>query len=206
MLCLVIETATAACSVALIKDGNVIASQHETVGRGHAERLIPMIADLPNGGRADQIFVGCGPGSFTGVRVGIAAARGLGIGWNVPVQGFSTLALIAAGGFAAWPDTDTLGVVIEGGHGELFVQHFRRDPFTALDDLQSLPLDKAVAVADAYHVVGNAAHRIVESRGNGSAKDIQPMAAQLIHVPTPLTSLKPTPIYGRAPDAKPIDA
>src|SRR5690606_29145709 len=92
---LVIETATAACSVALIEDGVVIAALHETVGRGHAERLIPMIAELPGAGRADVIRVDCGPGSFTGIRVGLAAARALGLGWGVPVSGFSSLSLIA---------------------------------------------------------------------------------------------------------------
>src|SRR3546814_5129230 len=54
-LTLVIDTATAACSVALIDDGRAVADRHEIVGRGHAERLLPMIAELPGGGRADDI-------------------------------------------------------------------------------------------------------------------------------------------------------
>ena len=87
---LVIDTATAACSVALIAGDQVIDRRHEVVGRGHAERLVPMIAELglggPGGGRAERILVDCGPGSFTGIRVGIAAARGLAIGWGVPVE------------------------------------------------------------------------------------------------------------------------
>src|ERR1700712_731470 len=108
---LVIETATAACSVALIEDGRVVAPMHEIVGRGHAERLVPMIAELPRGGRADAILVDVGPGSFTGIRVGIAAARGLGLGWGIPVHGYSSLALIAAAAFAADPALDRLAVV-----------------------------------------------------------------------------------------------
>src|SRR3569623_1633380 len=119
---LVIETATAACSVALIEHGRVIASIHEVVGRGHAERLVPMIAELPDGGRAGSILGDCGPGSFTGSRVGIAAARGLGLGWGVPVRGFSSLPLVAASAFAADPTLDRLAVVLEGGHGEVFMQ------------------------------------------------------------------------------------
>eukprot|EP01035_Chromulina_nebulosa_P007130 gene7130-9613_t len=66
MLTLVIETATAACSVALIADGAIVAARHEVVGRGHAERLLPMIAELPGGGRADHILVDGGPPQRSG--------------------------------------------------------------------------------------------------------------------------------------------
>src|SRR3954470_20342224 len=121
---LVIETATAACSVALLRGGEVLASAHAVVGRGHAERLIPMIGGLPGQGRAARILVDVGPGSFTGVRVGLAAARGLAIGWGSDVVGYSSLALIAAAGFAGDPSLDSLAVVVEGGHGEVFMQTF----------------------------------------------------------------------------------
>ncbi|MEE2916267.1 MAG: tRNA (adenosine(37)-N6)-threonylcarbamoyltransferase complex dimerization subunit type 1 TsaB, partial [Pseudomonadota bacterium] len=91
-----IDTATAACSVALFEDGRLIDARHAVVGRGHAERLVPMIAELPDGGRADHILVDVGPGSFTGIRVGIAAARGLALGWGASVSGYGALALVAA--------------------------------------------------------------------------------------------------------------
>ena len=94
---LVIESATAACSVALIDGETLIDERHEIVGRGHAERLIPMISEMLGDRRPDAILVDCGPGSFTGVRVGLAAAQGLAIGWGVPLAGYSAMALIAAG-------------------------------------------------------------------------------------------------------------
>ena len=92
---LVIETATAACSVALLDGDTVVAERHDVVGRGHAERLLPLIAELPDGGRAEAIRVDLGPGSFTGIRVGIAAARGLALGWGVAATGYPSTALLA---------------------------------------------------------------------------------------------------------------
>lgn len=196
---LVIETATAACSVALIDAGAVVASAHEVVGRGHAERLVPMIAALPDGGRADAILVDCGPGSFTGIRVGIAAARGLGLGWNVPVRGFSSLPLVAAAAFAADAGLDRLAVVLEGGHGEVFMQPFSRDPLVATADFASLPPSDAMARLDAT-AVGNGV-RFLSQGGREQLPD----AADVVLLPSALTDLPPRPIYGRAPDAKPME-
>lgn len=198
MRTLVIETATAACSVALIEAGAVIASAHEVVGRGHAERLVPMIAELPDGGRADMILVDCGPGSFTGIRVGIAAARGLGLGWGVPVRGFSSLPLVAAAAFAADTGLDRLAVVLEGGHGEVFMQPFSRDPFVATADFASLPPAEAMARLDAT-AVGNGVRFL--SQGGRTAL---PDAADVVRLPPAQIDLPPRPIYGRAPDAKPM--
>src|SRR5687768_17200227 len=98
MRTLVIETATEACSVALF-DGEqriYIGGTCEIIGRGHAERLVPMIAELPDKGRAGRVVVSLGPGSFTGVRIGLAAARALGLAWRAQVLGYPTLALVAA--------------------------------------------------------------------------------------------------------------
>ena len=95
---LALDTSTAACSAALFDgSGACVASADELIGRGHAERLVPMLDELLAGRRADRVIVGVGPGSFTGIRVGIAAAQGLAIGWGCEVAGMSSLALIAAG-------------------------------------------------------------------------------------------------------------
>ncbi len=184
MRTLVIETATSSCSVALFDGDAVVAHDSAIVGRGHAERLMPMIAALPGGGRADTIRVDCGPGSFTGIRVGIAAARGLGFGWGVDVHGFSSLALIAAHWFAQTPDA-AITVVIDGGHGEKFVQSFVRDRLDAPTALQSLPAaDVVITGPVAGETPPDARHAMLLGD----------------HV------LPVRPIYGRAPDAKPMAA
>ena len=96
MRTLVIDSATDACSVALFDDESLIAGEWRQLGRGHVEALVPMIAALPGKGRADRIAVALGPGSFTGLRVGLAAARALALAWGSEVVGYSTLALVAA--------------------------------------------------------------------------------------------------------------
>jgi tRNA threonylcarbamoyl adenosine modification protein YeaZ len=200
---LVIETATAACSVALIDGGALIAEQHVEVGRGHAEQLVPMIAQLPDGGRADAILVDCGPGSFTGIRVGVAAARGLAFGWGVPVHGFSSLPLVAAGAFAADPGIDALAVVLEGGHGEVFMAAFDRQ-FAQLAPFASLKPDAALAQLGGRVAVGNGVRHLAALNDSLDLRDALPRAADARLLPPMLTALPPRPIYGRAPDAKPI--
>jgi tRNA threonylcarbamoyl adenosine modification protein YeaZ len=206
MRLLVIETATEACSVALVEDGVVIDARHELVGRGHAERLVPMIGELPDGGRADRILVDCGPGSFTGVRVGLAAARALGLGWGAEVSGFTSLALIAAGAFAADPALAIVTVAIVGGHGELFLQRYAASPFDTLTDLASLPPERAAAAAGTDVAVGSGAALLTGARGGGEARDAWPKAADILLLPPALCALPPSPIYGRAPDARPAAA
>lgn len=204
MRALVIETATAACSVALVEGHAVIASAHITVGRGHAERLLPMIADLPDGGRCDEILVDCGPGSFTGIRVGVAAARGLGLGWGVPVRGYSSLALIAAAGFAPRPQVNALAVIMEGGHGEVFMQGFTCPPFATAEDLVSLHPAAAIEQLSGRHLIGNGIRFLTALAPGLEATEALPNAIDLLHLPDSFTRLPATPIYGRAPDAKPM--
>lgn len=207
-----IETATSVCSVALLENGAVVASARENVGRGHAERLLPMIAALPDGGRSDAVLVDCGPGSFTGIRVGVAAARGLGLGWSVPVNGYSSLALLAAGHFADQEQAREVGppteagpvtVAIQAGHGQVFVQSFAGNPVAALDALASL-LPEVAAEHACDFLIGNAAAAIAGERGTGEAFDRAFDARDAAHLTPPLSSLPPMPIYGRDADAKPM--
>ncbi len=199
---LVIDTATAACSVALIEGDAVHAERHEIVGRGHAERLLPMIAALPEGGRAGAILVDVGPGSFTGVRVGIAAARALALGWGVGARGYSSTALVAAAEFARDPALDRLAVVLEGGHGELFMQPFSQ-PFADDGPLFSLRPDAALAALDGRRAVGSGIRWLGET---GDAIEALPRAADARLLPPDCRALPPSPIYGRAPDAVPLSA
>lgn len=199
---LVIDSASEACSVALLEDGAVVDHRHEVIGRGHAERLVPLIAELAGGGRADVVVAGCGPGSFAGVRIAVAAARGLALGWQVSVQGFSTLALVAAG---AADDIAAAGgalVVMEGGHGQWFVQPFAAD-LSPRAEIRSLLPDEAVLIADAL-VVGNRAEPFVARRGVGRALAALPDARAFLRLPPAALIDQPSPIYGRAPDAKPM--
>jgi tRNA threonylcarbamoyladenosine biosynthesis protein TsaB len=197
---LVIDSATAACSVALLgEDGTLIDARHEIVGRGHAERLVPMIGDLLGGRRPASILVDCGPGSFTGVRVGLAAAHGLAIGWRIPLAGYSSLALVAAAS-----GEREVAVALLGGHGELFVQSYGGDPLRPLAELASLAAAAAAVSVRADLVLGSGAETLVATRGFGRWADALPRAADVWALPPPLRSLPPRPIYGRAPDAKPM--
>lgn len=200
---LVIETATAACSVALIEDGAVIGARHEVVGRGHAERLVPMIAELPEGGRAARILVDCGPGSFTGVRVGIAAARGLALGWGAEAFGYSSMAIVAAAGFARNPDWPSLAVVLEGGHGEVFMQAFDAQ-LAPVSALVSLRPEAALALVQGRPAIGNGVRFLQALDDTAPLTEALPSAADAVLLSLPLATLPPRPIYGRAPDAKPL--
>lgn len=196
---LAFDTSTAACTAALFdEEGTCLGSRNELIGRGHAERLVPMISELLDGRRADQILVGVGPGSFTGIRVAIAAAHGLAIGWEAELDGMSSLALLAAG-FDSEVD---IAVAMAGGHGELFVQQFNSEARLPTTDVANLAPVDAAAIVTAELVIGSGARLLVEARGSGKAREGWPSAADAMKVCEQLRTLAPRPLYGRAPDAR----
>ena len=196
---LAIDTSTAACSAALFdSDGTCLAHRDELIGRGHSERLVPMLDEMLAGRRADTILVGTGPGSFTGIRVGIAAAQGLAIAWDCELKGMSSLALLAAGADA---DGD-VAAAVDGGHGELFVQQFGGRTLQPESELLNLPPSEAAGTIGAELVVGPGANALVEARGRGRAAAGWPSAQDALRLPETLRSLAPKPIYARAPDAR----
>jgi len=183
-LILALDTSTAACTAALLlPDGTIVASRDEEIGRGHAERLVPMIAEMLEGHVPTRLLVGVGPGSFTGLRVGIAAAHGLAIGWSIPLAGMNSLALLAA---AALPGEGKVAAAI-----------------TATGPILNLSPEKAAAKVDAPLVVGSGAQALVAERGSGEALSLAPIASRALMLPELLRLLDCKPIYVRAPDARP---
>lgn len=201
---LAIETASEACSIALFEGDALLAHDHRMMGRGHAEALVPMIAALPDKGRADCILVSLGPGSFTGVRIGLATARALGFAWGANVLGYPTLALIAAQSRALHAGTAQT-VCVHGGHGEWFVQDFAEDGLP-LAPVASVTPDAAAQRPVNLLIAGNRADALA-ARVEGERLVLPALLpdARAIPLLAPgLFTANLTPIYGRGADATPM--
>lgn len=211
---LVIDCATPALSIALFDGETCLDACHRELGRGHAEALMPAIAALPDGGRADHIFVDVGPGSFTGVRVGVAAARALGFAWGVPVHGFGCLDLVAAMVRARAAPADPFPVVMIGGHGELFwaICPPAGDPHAAEPlAVTSTTIAQLTQQLDQTTVYGSGAQTLIAARAadrrpGGEAIPLLPDARCIGLLSQAQTNLPPRPVYGRGADAKPMAA
>ena len=200
---LAIDTSTIACSVALFEDGALIAADHAEIGRGHAEKLIPAIAQLPDRGKAETILVNCGPGSFTGVRIGISAAKALALAWGADVRGYNGLALVAVQALNQLDRPRPVCVAMHAGHGEYFVQNFAATgeplaPFATLDP------EQAASHVEADVIAGSAAADLAAVVGAYIHFSILPNAAHVSLMASDMKKLPAKPIYGRKPDALPV--
>lgn len=203
---LVIDTATPACSVALFEDGHMLAGDYRLLGRGHAEHVVAMIAALPDNGKAQQIMVNCGPGSFTGIRVGLAAAKALGMAWNAKITGYNCLqlsAIMVSGQNAAQTeqhhDNTDIFIANIAGHGELFGQLFDAHG-QPLSPLWTLPPEQMKPLVTADIIEGTGVAMLNSEHAVTLHPDARAFPAD---TPNIITQLPVTPIYGRAPDAVP---
>ena len=126
---LAIDTATDACSATLLSGRHVAAHQSVEMERGQAEALIPMIVEVVDlaGAAFDDlsaVAVTIGPGAFTGLRIGLAAARGIGLAAGIPVIGLTTLETIAAAVPASERNDATIAAVVESKRSDIYLQSF----------------------------------------------------------------------------------
>ncbi len=204
MKVLVIDTALNACTAAVFDGDRPLGVRVEPMAKGHQERIGGLVRDaVADAGGFEgiaRIGVTVGPGSFTGLRVGLAFAQGLGAALGVPVVGISTLAGLAR---SADGGAGTTAAVIDARRGQVYLQTFEGGVAT---------LSSAALGLDAARETLAAADRIWA--GNGAALVTDNLAIEPLTVPTPaaLAALTiaadpaeapPKPLYLRAPDATP---
>jgi tRNA threonylcarbamoyl adenosine modification protein YeaZ len=148
---LAFDSALGACSVVVWCGDSVAARRAERRARGHAEALMPMIeAAMVESGLAfaglDHLAVTVGPGTFTGIRIGLAAARGLGLATGLGVLGVTTLETVAAGARETVRDGEAIVVALDARRGEVYTQTF---------DPELRALDAAAACAPAVAAAPN---------------------------------------------------
>jgi len=212
MRLLAIDTSLEACSVGVVSDGAPPVLHSEVIGRGHAERLFGMIRSaMAEAGLAftdlDRIAVTVGPGSFTGLRVGIATARGLALVVECPVVGIGTLAVHAATARAMAGPRPVLAL-LDARRGELYGQAFAADgtpvgePEIAGAEVFAARVTPGMVLAGSGADIVAAQKRVaVDIVHRRSAPDL---AALLDLARSALdTGLPPRPLYLRAPDARP---
>lgn len=217
---LAMDTAGAACSVALWRDGRVQAKRFEPMLRGQSERLIPMIQDIMSEAKArfselDAIAVTVGPGGFTGVRIGLATARGLALACRRPVIGISNFLALAAAACGEAAQGRWLAVLIDAKRRDLYAQAFDAElrPQTQgaslsaelLDDF--LPDGPLLLVGDgvpqALPALGQGSRSFVVSQGSGLT-DAALVAELAASAELPAAGAPPPrPLYLRPPDVTP---
>ncbi|MBV1697607.1 MAG: tRNA (adenosine(37)-N6)-threonylcarbamoyltransferase complex dimerization subunit type 1 TsaB [Hyphomicrobiales bacterium] len=221
MRVIAIDTALAACSAAVLDTalGGIIASESLPMIRGHAEALMPLLRRVmaeaaTSFADIDRIAVTTGPGSFTGLRVGIAAARGIALAAGTPIVGLSTLSAYAAPHMAA-DDRFPVVAAIDARHAHVYLQVFAPGGRT-LSLPRLAPLNDAVhaAAETSACIVGSAAQAVADALLDADATPMlvdarpAPDIAWVARVGAvlPEGQSPPKPQYLRAPDAQPQNA
>ena len=222
MRLLAIDTALETCSAAVLDTtgGGIVAQESLPMVRGHAEALMPLIQRVMGASRLDfaeldRIAVTVGPGSFTGLRVGIAAARGIGLAAAKPVVGLTTLAAFAAP-FIAEDESLPVVVAIDARHANVYLQVYgRAGRVLVAPRIASLhEAGLRAAAAGAPRLAGTAAELLAAAwpAGERPPRAVDPRRAPDIAWVARLgviareTEAAPKPLYLRAPDAQPQDA
>ena len=215
MKCLAFDTSAAACGVAALIDDQVVVRQVTPMARGHTEALVPMVrAAVAAAGLTfaefDLIGVTVGPGAFTGIRIGLATARGLALAADVPVAGVTSLAALAGGTPDRAPGQRVLAL-IDTKRGDLYAQLFAPDGAAEGEPAVLAPPDLAAWVGDRPTlVVGDAPEEAMSgllalprvSRGASRTVDPGILARLAVARWCAGTALPADPLYLRPPEAK----
>lgn len=211
MIVLAIDTAGVDCSAALFdsETGATLAAVTEMIGKGHAERLMAVIDEaLAQAGRelndVERIVVVTGPGSFTGIRVGVAAARGLALALDVPCVGVTTLEALAAKHRESGA-TGLVSVVMDAKREEVYVQAFSAFGASLTVPAAMAPSDVATLTASlSADVIGSGRHLVLNQPSDASGVDrFDISTVARIGATKPVEAARPRPVYLRGPDAKP---
>jgi tRNA threonylcarbamoyladenosine biosynthesis protein TsaB len=209
VIVLAFDTCLGACSAAILAGDRLLGESSEPMTRGHQERLAPAVRDLMAAakvsfGDLDRIGVTVGPGSFTGLRVGLAFAKGLALALGRPCVGVGTLEALAAGAGAK----GRAAAVIDAGRGCVYVQAFAADE--ALTPPEILPTAQAAARLGApaaggeITLVGPGAALLAGLIPGARRVEIAaPLAEWVARLAARAPASPPHPLYLRAPDARP---
>ncbi|MFO1111562.1 MAG: tRNA (adenosine(37)-N6)-threonylcarbamoyltransferase complex dimerization subunit type 1 TsaB [Bradyrhizobium sp.] len=218
MLILAIDTALDACAASVLDtDRNqVIALESTAMKRGHAEALMPMVARVMKQSGIgfadlDRIAATTGPGSFTGLRVGLSAARGIALAANKPVVGITTLTAFAAPHVSEHGENPIISA-IDARHDQVYLQ-VNTGHGESLLTPRVAPIQEALAASrlGAPLLVGNAANLLAERWPKDADQPVkvdQQAAPDIVWVAWLAAAVDPAvatprPFYLRAPDAKP---
>lgn len=209
MKVLAIDTALAACGIAIVLDGRTLASERRVMGRGQAEVLLPLVREAMQSAALafadlDLIAVTVGPGSFTGIRTGIAAARGLALAAGKPVIGVTTLDVLAA---ATGAQPEPVVALIDAHRGEVYAGFAGAAPFASpvADVLAQLPPGPLALVGSGAALVAALAPgrcRVLDLAPDPDPVVLARLAAERFADRDAAPLAPAVPLYLRAPDAK----